>query len=92
VFSCLPWRKGFSAVATLDFPSVAAHAEQSLVMTVTGARIGDAATVCPSAHTTGIIYSAVITAADTATIYAQNYTAGAIDPASTAFRVIVFQN
>lgn len=92
VFNCLSWKKSFSADATLNFPSVAALSEQSLTVSVIGARVGDFATVSTATHTAGLIYNAVVTANDTVTIYAQNYTAGAIDPASATYRVIVLQS
>lgn len=92
VFACLPWKRGFNVTATLDFPLIAAQSETSLTVTVTGAAIGDAASVTSSAHTAGINYSAMVTAANTVTVYAQNFTAGGINPASGTFRVIVLQN
>lgn len=92
VFSCLPWKKGFNITATIDFLSVPAQSERTSAVTVTGARSGDAVTVTPLANTAGIIYAGAVTANDTVTVYAKNFTAGAIDPASTTFRVIVFQN
>lgn len=92
VFACLSWNKSFSANAALDFPSVPAQSEMALTVSVIGARPSDFATVCPSAHTAGIVYAAVVTAKDTVTVYAQNFTAGAIDPAPASFRVIVFQS
>lgn len=85
------WSKSMTTSVTHDFGSIAGAAQASTTTTVTGARSGDAVLVTPSADTTGIIYSGVVTANDTVTIYAKNFTAGAIDPASTTFRVIVFQ-
>jgi hypothetical protein len=92
VFACLPWKKGFTVSADLDFPSVAAQSQQALTAVVKGARPGDAAMVAPSADVTGVIFAAVVTAADTVTVYAKNFTTGAVNPASQSFRIIVIQN
>lgn len=86
------WEKCMTTSVTFDFGLIAAASEASTTVTVKGARVNDAVTVAPSANTAGIIYSAVVTANDTVTIYAKNFTAGGINPASTIFRVIVFQN
>lgn len=85
------WTKAMTASAAHNFGSIAALSQASTTITVTGARSGDAVLVTPSADTAGIVFSGVVTANDVVTIYAKNYTAGAIDPASTTFRVIVFQ-
>lgn len=85
------WNKSMTASANHDFGAIAAASQVSTTLTVTGARSGDAVLVTPSADTAGIAVSGVVTADNTVTIYAKNYTAGAIDPASTTFRVIVFQ-
>lgn len=85
------WNRSLTAALTHDFGSIAAASQASATVTVTGARDGSAVLVTPSADTTGISYSGVVTANDTVTIYAKNFTAGAINPASTTFRVIVFQ-
>lgn len=92
IFQCLPWKKGINVTATVDFPLVAAQSEQPLAVTVTGARAGDAVQVTPSFNTVGILYSGVVTADNTVTLYAKNFTAGAINPASQQFRIIVLQN
>lgn len=79
-----------SATATLDFPSVASLGQQDLTVTVTGAATGNAVQVgLPAAPTSGIAWSAWVSAADTVTVRAHNYTAGAVDPASASYRVTV---
>lgn len=85
------WKKTFTATKTHDFGSINSAAEASTTVTVTGARAGDGVVVMPSANTAGIIETAVVTASDQVTIYAKNFTGGAIDPSSKTYRVIVFQ-
>ena len=81
-----------SAVATLDFPSIAAHAGAELTIPVTGAAIGDVC--CASPSTTleaGLVWSAWVSATDVARIRVGNLTAGAINPASRSWRVDVWK-
>lgn len=85
------WNKSMTASAAHDFGAIAAASQASTTITITGARSGDVVLVSPSADTAGLVFSGVVTANDTVTIYAKNYTAGAINPASTTFRAIVFQ-
>jgi hypothetical protein len=93
VFLCLPWRQAFNITKTLDFGNVAANSQSTgLDITVTGARQGDAVTITPYTETSGIDYKAVVSGNDTVTAYAINFTAGAINPASMVYRVIVIQN
>lgn len=93
VFTALTgWKQTITNTKVFDFGSIAGQTQSSTTVTVTGARSGAVVLVTPLADTSGVIYSGVVTANDTVTIYAKNYTAGAIDPASTTFRVIVFQN
>lgn len=86
------WNKSFSVSTTIDFGSISGASEASSAVTVTGARSGSSVTVTPLTNTTGIFYAGVVTADDTVTLYAKNFTAGAINPASTTFRIIVLQN
>lgn len=93
LFAAVGWVKSWAHRFTLDFDPVAAHSESGgLTVTIKGARPGDAVNVTPYANTSGITYKALVTADDTVTIYAINYTAGAIDPASMQYRVVVIQN
>ena len=90
---CLPWKKAMNVTAVLDFPSVAANSQSAgLTVTVTGARQGDAVTVTPYADTAGISYKALVTANNTVTVFAMNFTAAAVNPASTTFRILVIQD
>jgi predicted transcriptional regulator len=79
------------ASATLDFPSVAAAGSQVLTVTCTGARVGDDAEVFLDAPDAGLVYKAWVSANDTVSVRVSNLTAGAIDPASKSYRVIVFK-
>lgn len=90
VFLGLPWKRGLSATATLDFPAIAAQSQQTLTATLTGARVGDFA-IISSADVSGVIFTAAVTANDTVTVYAKNYTAGSINPASQSFKITILQ-
>lgn len=79
-----------AAVASLDFPSVAAGASQELTIAVPGARVNDAVALgLPAAPLTGLAFDAYVSADDTVTVRASNVTAGAIDPAAANYRVTV---
>lgn len=76
--------------AALDFPSIAAASQASLTITVAGAAVNDEVIMgLPAAPTAGIVFNAFVSAANTVTIRATNVTAGAIDPASATYSVIV---
>ena len=77
---------------TLDFASIASLGQADLTITVTGATIEDEVALgLPAAPTSGIIFNAFVSATNTVTVRAHNYTAGAIDPASATYSVRVFQ-
>lgn len=77
-------------VASLDFPSIAAAGAATLTVTVKGAEVGDAVMAhATSAPTSGLIFSAYVSAADTVTVRANNVTAGAVDAAAVDFVVLV---
>lgn len=80
-----------SGSAALNFPSVAAQSVQDLTITVTGAVLGDSVAlgVPTAAVTAGIAFTAWVSAADTVTVRAHNYTAGALDPASGTFKATI---
>jgi hypothetical protein len=76
--------------ATLDFPSIAGQTNADLTITVTGSATSDTVSLgLPSAPTQGIAYNAFVSSTDTVTVRAMNYAAGAIDPASANFTVMV---
>lgn len=83
------------ATAGLDFPSVAANGGvQTLTITVTGAAVGDDATVhynTTAGLPNGCVAQAVVSAADTVTVRVTNCTTGAIDPPAATVRVNVFK-
>lgn len=81
-----------SGTAVLDFGSIASFDQTDLTITVTGAVVGDEILLgLPAAPTAGIIFNAFVSAVDTITVRAHNYTAGAIDPASATYNAKVFQ-
>jgi hypothetical protein len=79
-----------TATASLNFGNLVAQSKLDLTITVTGAVVGDAVFLgLPTATTAGIIHEAYVSAADTVTVRANNFTSGAIDPAAMTFRVVV---
>jgi hypothetical protein len=85
--------KFLSDTATLDFPSIAAGASQTLTVTVNGAATGDAVIATPPATLpNGLVPIAYVSSADTVTIRLNNVTASAIDPASASWQVNVIKN
>lgn len=79
-----------TTTAALDFGSIAAAASADLTITVTGSAVNDGVVLgLPAAPTAGIVYQAFVSAVNTVTVRATNITAGAIDPASQTFRVVV---
>jgi hypothetical protein len=82
--------KILSASGTLDFPSIAAAGNQDLTIAVTGAAVGDAVILgLPASPDAGVVFDAWVSATNTVKIRATNATAGAVDPASASYRVIV---
>lgn len=87
-------RRAFLPVtATLDFPSTAANSKQDLTVTVTGAELGDPVILgVPNGSVpAGGVFDAWVSAVDTVTVRYANNTAGALDPASGSFNVIVIK-
>lgn len=83
--------KVLSATATLDFPSITTLSNQDLTITVTGAKVGDSVSLgLPAAPLVGVVFSAFVSATDTVTVRAMNYTGTSKDPASATYRVTVF--
>jgi len=92
VFLGLPWTQGLNITEALDFGATGAQSQSALTVTVTGARSGDAVQVNPTTDVSGIVFTGVVTAKDTVTVYAKNFSSGSINPASQIFRIIVLQN
>jgi hypothetical protein len=90
--SLYEWVIGVGNVtATLDFPNTAAQTSSDLTVSVPGAVDGDEVTLTvPSVSMlASSCYNAWVSAADTVTVRFNNYSAGALDPASGDFRVVV---
>lgn len=86
------WRKTLTGSVTINFGAVAANSQAaSASLTITGAAVTDVVLVQPDTQTSGIKFDGYVSAIDTVTIRAMNFTAGSIDPASTTFRVILFK-
>lgn len=85
------WKRTYTASLTHDFGSINAQSQATQTVTVTGARSGDAVLVRPTTAVNGIILDGTVTASDTVTVRAVNYSSGSIDPDSQTYRVIVFQ-
>ena len=91
VFECLRWTRSFSAATTLNFPAIPAQSQSSLSFSVQGARVGDAALLTPSVDVPGLIFSAAVTANNTISVTAKNFTTAAVDAPAISFRLIVLQ-
>lgn len=84
------WTITRTTTVTFDFGLIAAQSQATTTATVTGAAVGDAVIVRPTTAVNGIILDGSVTAVDTVTVRAVNYSAGGIDPASQIYTVIVF--
>jgi hypothetical protein len=84
-------QKFLSAVAALDFPSIAANGgTQDLTIALAGAAANDAVSLgLATAPPAGVVFEAFVSAANVVTVRATNCTAGAINPASQNFRVTI---
>lgn len=83
--------KILTATATLDFPSITSQSNQDLTISVTGAKVGDAvALALPAAPLAGVAFMGYVSAADTVTIRAMNYSSSAKDPVSATYRATVY--
>jgi len=85
------WRHSFTVILTHDFGSIAAQSQATQTVTVNGVRSGDAVIVRPTTAVNGIIVDGTVTADDTVTVRAANYSNAAIDPASQVYRIICLQ-
>lgn len=83
------WRKSVRVELTHDFGVIPSGASASTTITVQGARVGDVAKV-NATHRAGIVWSVNVTANDTVTLYAQNFTVSSINPDSNTFYILVF--
>lgn len=83
-----------SGTAAIDLASVAAGAVSSVTATLTGATAGDAVFVNPGSNWSGqynhLTLVPFVSAANEVTILVSNQSAGAIDAASSTFRLTAF--
>jgi len=88
---------GLVGATTADFSSISANTSSTSVssgsstVVVTDAAVGDPVALGVSVLTTGIIYQAQVTSANTVQVTAYNVTAGSVDPASATFSVRVLK-
>lgn len=81
-----------SATGTIDFTSTAAQTSQTANISVTGAAVGDPVQVgTPASPNANSCITAYVSAANTVTVKFNNYSSGAIDPASGSYKVTVFK-
>lgn len=83
--------KNPSGSAILNFGPVSAQSFHDLTIPVPGAVTGDCVSLGTSLApvTPGIAYTAWVSAADTVTVRAHNYTAGALDPSAGTFKAVI---
>ena len=84
------WIEELSAVASLDFGSIAAHTTIELTITVIGVSEDDTWNIYATPRNgieSGLIWSAYVSAANTVTIRLANVTTGAINPVSGNWKV-----
>lgn len=80
--------------AVLNFASTNSQLSRDLTLTVTGATDGDCVAIgVPNASAVAnSCYTGWVSAANTGTIRLNNYSAGAVDPASGTFKFMAFKN
>lgn len=85
--------KTLTNTATLDFASTNAQTSTDLTITVTGAATGDVVIlgVPNGSVNANTCFTAWVSATNTVTVRFNNYSSGAVDPASGTFRVSVAQ-
>ena len=81
------------ATGTLDFPNTNGQTSSDLTITLTGAVDGDAVVlgVPNAAVNANSCYTAWVSAANTVTVRFNNYSSGAINPASATFKVTIIK-
>lgn len=85
------WTRTYTTTLTHNFGSIAAQSQATQTVTLTGVRTTDAVDVYPTTAVNGIFVDGTVTASNTVTVRACNFSAGAIDPASQTYRIIVYQ-
>jgi hypothetical protein len=87
------WPIVWRASATLDFPSTPAQQWSDLTITVTGAVAGKPCYLgaTATAMTSGTSFTCFVSSANTVTVRHINHTAGAVDPSSQSYTVVVYK-
>jgi hypothetical protein len=76
------------AETSYDFPSIASGDYEDLVISVTGAVVGDYVTLAlPAAIDPGLVFNGIVTASGDVTVRCMNITGSAIDPTGATFGV-----
>lgn len=85
--------KTLTTTATLDFPGTSAQSSSDLTITLNGVAAGDVVAIGPdnASVSANSCFTAWVSAANTITVRFNNYSTGAIDPASGTFRVSVMK-
>ena len=85
--------KGYSGMATLDFPNITSLTSQTLTITVTGAAVGDPAyySLPTSIGSASLIPKAWVSATNTVTLELYNWSGSDIDPSSGSYKVVVIK-
>lgn len=89
--SVFGWQRTYYGTLTHDFGSISAQSQATQTVTIQGARSGDVVVVRPTTAVNGIILDGTVTADNTVTVRAVNYSSGGIDPSSQVYTVLVFQ-
>ncbi len=90
--ACTGWNQSKTTAALIDFPNIAAGGQQaSAAIALTGVRLGDAVQAFAPVDVAGVIFTGAVTADNFVTLYAKNYSTGAVNPAPQTFRIIVLQ-
>ena len=80
------------ATAVIDFGSIAANISLDSDVTIAGARENDICIVAPPyAPDAEIQFTAFVESANTVTVRAGNNSAGAVNPASGTYRIMVYK-
>lgn len=87
--SIAPLTTALSASTVWDPPSVAAGSTTNTTFAVAGAQVGDFVLVAPGISTAGMLHSGYVSSAGNVTIAVVNTTGGAVDLASSTWRVLV---
>ena len=89
--SVFGWKRTYYGTLTHDFGSISAQSQATQTVTVNGARTGDMVIVRPTTAVNGIVVDGTVTADNTVTVRALNYSAAPIDPDSQVYNVLVIQ-